>query len=582
MSRIPQNFIDDLLARVDIVEIIDSRVQLKKKGKEFSACCPFHNEKTPSFTVSPDKQFYHCFGCGAHGTALGFLMEYEHLSFVEAIESLAQSLGLEVPYETSDMPKGQTSKTDKDTLFAILNSANLFFQNQLKTHPAKSQAVDYLKNRGVSGKIAKEFQIGFAPDSWDALYKELASNEQSSKTLLKLGLLRKSDSGKVYDYFRSRILFPIHDYLGRVIGFGGRILGAGEPKYLNSPETLLFHKGKELYGLYQARPALKQQDAVIVVEGYMDVVALQQYGIGHVVATLGTAATREHMTRLFRMVKKIIFCFDGDRAGKDAAIKAMHTVLPLIREARAANFMFLPEGEDPDSFVRDKGKTGFLACTDEALNLDDFIFKYAAEKSRPDSISGKAGFIEKLKPIIRQLAPGIYRDMLVQRLASMVNMPEERVESYIFSIKKSAEVKVAPVENKFAGPRRHNLVHRAIAYLLEDPKLGKELDAIGEFADSQNPEIKLLLKLINVTKTEGINSAALYERLLQEDIIAKNKNKILDEKNMLRGDLAGGFLDTISNIRRQIRKNQLTNKVNTVKSGQELNELISKKAESET
>jgi len=564
VSRIPKSFIDDLISRADIVEIIDTRVSLKKKAKEFVACCPFHNEKTPSFTVSPDKQFYHCFGCGKHGTALGFLMDYENLSYVEAIESLAQSLGLEVPSEQKDF--GEKKQPAKEDLFAILQAANNFFKKQLYSHPQKDLVVTYLKNRGLSGKIAKKFQLGFAPDSWDSLAKALAAD---AKILLKLGLLRKSDSGRVYDYFRSRVQFPIHDYMGRIIGFGGRIIGDGEPKYLNSPESVLFHKGQELYGLYQARPALKKHDAAIIVEGYMDVAALHQHGVEHTVAALGTAVSKDHLTRLYRIVKNIIFCFDGDQAGKGAAIKAMRNILPLIREGRSASFMFLPQGEDPDSYIRTHGEDKFLNAAADSTSLEDFIFELAAEKSLPDSANGRELFMQYVKPLIQQLAPGIYRESLIQRLAPIVNLPDDRVRSFIFPIKGSKMT----VRSKGA-----NLAHRAIAFLLEEPKLAFAFEDFGVLQNSKVPEIKLLLDMLDTILKDNLQPAQLYERYVKDERFANDKNKIINEQNMLTGvDLQKGFLEAMANLKRQIAKNQLAQRVSTANSGAEINELINKK-----
>ncbi len=578
MSRIPQNFIDDLLLRADIVEVIDARVPLKKKGREFTACCPFHSEKTPSFTVSPDKQFYHCFGCGEHGTAIGFLMNYENLSYVEAIESIAQGLGLDVPRENNPQGGNQPPKADKDKLYDILEKANRWYQTQLKRHVDARLAVDYLKNRGLSGQMAKKFQIGLAPDSWDGLLKALASNDEKTKMMIKLGLLRKNDAGKVYDYFRGRIQFPIHDYMGRVIGFGGRILGDGEPKYLNSPETPLFHKGKELYGLYQARQAMKALDAVIVVEGYMDVVALHQYEVENVVATLGTATTQDHLARLFRIVKKVIFCFDGDRAGKDAAGKAMNNILPLIRENRFASFMFLPQGEDPDSYIRENGKDSFDKSIENATSLEDFMFDYAHKKSVPDSESGKAGFVTALKPLIRQLPAGIYQNMLIQRLAKLVNMSDDKVERYIFSVKATPKSRIrANDQARFTSPKANNLVHRAIGLLLEKPQLVHEIDNINTLRSSKNKQVELLVNMLDATLQDNLSSVALYERFSQNEQFAENANRINKEQFMLRGDLTKGLVDALNGIKQQIKINQSRQQANTASSGADINALIKNK-----
>ncbi|MEK6771534.1 MAG: DNA primase, partial [Pseudomonadota bacterium] len=349
-GRIPREFIDELLNRVDIVEVIDARVPLKKAGKDYKACCPFHDEKTPSFTVSQTKQFYHCFGCGKNGSAIGFLMDYENLSFPEAVTDLAQRVGLTVPTEASG-----TAAPDSGShaLLDLLNEAGRFYRNQLRSHPSAGKAIDYLKGRGLSGEITQSFGIGYAPEGWDNLTKVLGKDDPTRDQLVAAGLAAKKEGGGYYDRFRNRVIFPIHDHRGRIVGFGGRVMDPkDEPKYLNSPETALFHKGRELYGLFRARDAIKKSGRVLVVEGYMDVVALAQHGIDYAVATLGTAATRDHLDRLYRHAPEVVFCFDGDRAGREAAWRALETTLPLLHEGRQASFLFLPEGEDPDTLVR--------------------------------------------------------------------------------------------------------------------------------------------------------------------------------------------------------------------------------------
>ncbi len=363
-GAIPQHFIDELLSRADIVEIIGRRVPLKKAGREFQACCPFHNEKTPSFTVSPTKQFYHCFGCGAHGSALSFMMEYDRLSFPEAVEELATSMGLEVPREA-----GFAQGPDHRPLFDILERAAAYFAQQLRQHAQAAQAVEYLRGRGVSGEVAADFRLGYAPPGWDNLLQALGGGDDSRIRLLReAGLITEQD-GKRYDRLRDRIIFPIRDTRGRVVGFGGRLLGDGKPKYLNSPETPVFHKGRELYGLFEARQADANPARLLVVEGYMDVVALAQFGISNAVATLGTATTSDHLEKLYRATPELVFCFDGDRAGRDAAWKALQTALPLMREGRQARFLFLPDGDDPDSMVRRIGQEAMQAEIGDALPL---------------------------------------------------------------------------------------------------------------------------------------------------------------------------------------------------------------------
>ena len=363
MARIPDAFIDDLLARTDIVELIGSRVPLKRQGREYSARCPFHDERSPSFTVSPTKQFYHCFGCGAHGTAIAFLMNYERLEFLDAVEELAKRVGIEVPRET----RQRNASGDAVDLYASLDAAAQFFRRQLEASPA---ARDYLSQRGVDASNRTRFGIGYAPDSWDALKNALGTDERRLRLLESAGLFSKGDGGRVYDKFRKRIMFPIHDRRGRVIAFGGRVTDKDDsPKYLNSPETSLFHKGRELYGLWQVRQAHSKIERLIVVEGYMDVVALFQYGVTQAVATLGTATTPDHAELLFRNAADVVFCFDGDKAGRGAAWKALESALPRMRDGRQAFFLFLPEGEDPDTIVRKVGAAGFEARLRHATPL---------------------------------------------------------------------------------------------------------------------------------------------------------------------------------------------------------------------
>ncbi|MFP4181655.1 MAG: DNA primase, partial [Thiohalospira sp.] len=355
-GRIPQNFIDDLVSRTDIVEVIGERVPLKRKGREYAACCPFHDERTPSFYVSPEKQFYHCFGCGAHGTALGFLMDYGHLSFPEAVEDLAGRLGLDVPREGDD---GRPPAPDRTPLYETLAAAADYYRAMLRRHDQARRAADYLKGRGVSGATARDYGLGFAPPGWRNLLPALGGGEETRKRLVEAGLLIERDDGGVHDRFRDRVIFPIHDHRGRPIAFGGRILGDGEPKYLNSPESPVFHKGRELYGLYEARRALRRLDRLLVVEGYMDVIALAGAGVHHAVATLGTATTADHLDRAFRLTGEVVFCFDGDRAGREAAWRALENALPVLRDGRSVRFLFLPEGEDPDTLVRREGGAAF-------------------------------------------------------------------------------------------------------------------------------------------------------------------------------------------------------------------------------
>ena len=409
---IPQDFIDDLIARADIVEVVGRRVQLKKAGREFKACCPFHGEKTPSFTVSPGKGFYHCFGCGAHGTAIGFLMEHDHMSFVEAIESLAASMGVDVPRSESDKPARRY-----DELFSLLDTISRHWQDCLKDSPT---AVEYVKNRGIDGSTAKRFGVGYAPDGWSNVLDKFGKSSEAAQRLLATGMIIEKDNGKHYDRFRDRIMFPIRDARGRTIGFGGRTLGDGEPKYLNSPETVLFHKGRELYGLYEARQALRHIAQLVVVEGYMDTVALARHGIDFAVATLGTATTSDHLNRLFRLTENVCFAFDGDPAGRKAAWRALENALPQIREGRQIRFVFLPDGQDPDSFVNEHGADAFVAALDEGPALSEFLIQELASQVDMETVDGRARLAELARPLVNRIPAGVYRELLIESLATAV------------------------------------------------------------------------------------------------------------------------------------------------------------------
>jgi DNA primase len=413
MGRIPQSFINDLLNRVDIVDVVDARVTLRKAGKNYQALCPFHNEKTPSFSVSPDKQFYHCFGCGVSGTALTFLMEFDRMEFVEAVETLARMAGVEVPREQSGPPP-----KDHSDLYDVLGQAERFYRQELRNAP---DAVAYLKNRGLSGEVARDFGIGYAPDAWDGVRKALA--DVSEARLLEAGLLIRNDNGRVYDRFRGRVMFPIRDTRGRIIGFGGRILGGdGGPKYLNSPETEVFHKGRELYGLYEARRALRRLDRLLVVEGYMDVVALAQAGIANAVATLGTATTPEHFHKLYRYSEEVVCCFDGDNAGRQAAWRALESALPVLKDGRQLRFMFLPEGEDPDTLVRARGKGAFLELASHAEPAIEYLFAQLSEGLDLGSLDHRARLASLAMPHIEKVPDGILRRLMSQRLSALTGL----------------------------------------------------------------------------------------------------------------------------------------------------------------
>ncbi|MEQ9510892.1 MAG: DNA primase, partial [Alloalcanivorax xenomutans] len=389
---IPEHFIQDLLARIDIVPLIDARVPLKKTGRNYSACCPFHQEKTPSFTVSPDKQFYYCFGCGASGDALRFVMEYDHLSFPEAVEQLAGRAGVDIPREEHhDSREEKARRSRLQTLYDLLARAERYYRQQLKSAPDRQKAVAYLKGRGLSGEIAAQYGLGFAPPGFDNLMTGLSLDQAGLEQALTAGLLvRREDTGRVYDKFRDRIQFPIRDARGRTIGFGGRVLGDGKPKYLNSPETPVFHKGRELYGLWEWRRSRDRSDRLYVVEGYMDVIALAQHGVPNVVATLGTATSPEHCQTLFRQVNEVVFCFDGDNAGRRAAWRALESALPSLDDGKQARFLFLPDGEDPDTLVRAQGPETRQALTEKAVPLSSALFGRQSERLDRNTEDGRA------------------------------------------------------------------------------------------------------------------------------------------------------------------------------------------------
>ncbi|WP_028695727.1 DNA primase [Pseudomonas cremoricolorata] len=426
---IPQSFIDDLLNRTDIVDVVSSRVQLKKTGKNLSACCPFHKEKSPSFTVSPDKQFYYCFGCGAGGNALGFIMDHDNLDFPQAVEELARAAGMEVPREDSRRGHKPRQPTDSP-LYPLLAAAGEFYRQALRSHPTRKAAVEYLKGRGLSGEIARDFGLGFAPPGWDNLLKHLGADPLQHKVMVDAGLLiENAETGKRYDRFRDRVIFPIRDSRGRVIAFGGRVLGDDKPKYLNSPETPVFHKGQELYGLFEARKHNRNLDEIIVVEGYMDVIALAQQGLRNAVATLGTATSEEHLKRLFRVVPSVLFCFDGDQAGRKAAWRALESALPSLQDGRRARFLFLPEGEDPDSLVRAEGTDAFHARINQhAQPLADYFFEQLSNEADPRSLEGKAHMATLAAPLIEQVPGANLRQLMRNRLREITGLDPQQVE----------------------------------------------------------------------------------------------------------------------------------------------------------
>ena len=546
-GRIPKPFIDELIARADIAEIIAARVELKRAGREFKALCPFHGEKTPSFTISPEKGFFHCFGCGAHGTALGFLMDYENLSFVEAVEALAEIVGLEVPREAGPAePRERYAE-----LFAVLAEADQIFRQRLKESPA---AIDYLKFRGIDGPTAARFSMGFAPDAWDTLRSALGGSDEG-QLLLQAGLLIENENGRRYDRFRNRIMFPIRDHRGRIIGFGGRALGDGEPKYLNSPETPVFHKGQALYGLYEARQSRTNLNRLVVVEGYLDVASLAQHGIPYAVATQGTATTKDHVLKLTRLASRVVFCFDGDRAGRAAAWRAMETVLPHARGNAEFSFLFLPDGEDPDSLVRQEGAGAFEQRLDQADSLATFLVKELAAQVDSRTVDGRARLAELARPLVARVPEGVYRDLLLEALAESVGLSPPRLAQLLargVAGQSQAEGTKPAQTVTLAG--RSGLIRQAISLVLHYPTTAQQVDP-ASLTGIDQPGAGLLRGLLETAQENPkITSAGLLERF-RDDAEGRHLGKLMsrppqDDAEMAAQILADGVARIVSGYRR--------------------------------
>ncbi|HSX59525.1 MAG TPA: DNA primase [Tahibacter sp.] len=532
-GRIPESFIDELLARVDIVDVIQERVPLKKAGRDWSARCPFHDERSPSFTVSPHKQFYHCFGCGAHGSAIKFLMEYDRLEFPDAIEELAGRIGLKVPYEGGRAPGPQAS--DTADLYTVLEQAARYYQQALNQN---ATARSYFENRGLDATTLATFGLGYAPDAFDGLRSALGTNSQRIALLEKAGMLIRGDRG-AYDRFRDRVMFPIQDRRGRIIAFGGRVLTKGDgPKYLNSPETPLFHKGRELFALWQVRQAQQKISRILVVEGYMDVIALHQFGLPEAVATLGTATTREHAEILFRNCADVYFCFDGDRAGRQAAWRAAESVLPRMRDGRQAHFLFLPDGEDPDTLIRQEGRDGFEQRLVAATPLSEFFFAHQESGTDLRSADGRARLAERCKELIGSIPEGAFRDRMQEMLTDKTairwslsaslspqmregveEMLDERVALLRGDTAKHSDPKLSPALPVQATDAQRSVVRYAVALLLQHPGFIESVPSPPYvFVELRKPGVALLIELLDFCRTRGAtNTAAILQHFEQRD-----------------------------------------------------------------
>ena len=618
---IPQSFIDDLLNRTDIVDVVSSRVQLKKAGKNYTACCPFHKEKTPSFSVSPDKQFYYCFGCGAGGNALGFLMDHDNLDFPQAVEDLAKAAGMEVPREESGRPHKPRQPTDSP-LYPLLTAAADFYRQALKSHPQRKAAVDYLKGRGLTGEIARDFGLGFAPPGWDNLYKHLSNDTLQQKAMIDAGLLvENAETGKRYDRFRDRVMFPIRDSRGRIIAFGGRVLGDDKPKYLNSPETPVFHKGQELYGLFEARKNNRNLDEIIVVEGYMDVIALAQQGLRNAVATLGTATSEEHLKRLFRVVPSVLFCFDGDQAGRNAAWRALEATLSSLQDGRRARFLFLPEGEDPDTLVRSEGTDAFRARINQhAQPLADYFFQQLTEETDPRSLEGRAHMATLAAPLIDKVPGANLRNLMRQHLSEITGLNSEAVsqlaqsapppsqpaydpgidydampdysdfqqpDTYLpqqeWTPKKSGaggkkwENKPWDKKGKRGGEREQAWIPvgvepptlTALRTLLHHPQLAKKVEDAGHFAAEDQTNNQLLIALVEaVQKNPKLSSIQLLSRWHGTEQ-GRLLQRLLEKEWLIDADnLEQQFFDTITSLSARQRERNLEQLLRKARQGE--------------
>ncbi|MGZ4960428.1 MAG: DNA primase [Methylomonas sp.] len=559
-GRIPRQFIDDLLVRVDIVDLIDSHVPLKKTGSNFVARCPFHAEKTPSFSVSRNRQTYHCFGCGASGNAISFLMDFSHLGFVEAVEDLASFVGVEVPRELSDK-NDFVAKPDSSSIYAVLDGVAAFYAEQLRSQEGKG-AVEYLKSRGVSGEVARNFSLGYAPNRWDAL---LAHFDQ--KSLIDAGMLVVKDDGKVYDRFRGRLMFPIRDRRKRVVGFGGRVLDDSLPKYINSPETAVFSKGKEVYGLFELLEQNARPAQILVVEGYMDVIALAQFGIFNAVAALGTATSKVHLDLLFRFTSELVFCFDGDNAGRQAAWKAVEAAMPSLRDGRQIKIMLLPQGQDPDTLVREEGLAGFKERIDAAHVLSDYFFDHVGSRLNLATMEGRSQLLAAAKPQLEKMPQGFFREMMFSRLRDLSG-------AKLLDVAGNATTLASGFAGKTKSPRpvlKSNLMRRVLSLLIQYPYLAKWIEQrdvlIGDASFAGMDMLQDVLRVIAEKKPE--NSAVLLEAY-RDSPHEKVVNALSSLQMESGADVEGEFCGALNQLLRQAKESRMDALIEKVKRGEVL------------
>ena len=552
-ERIPQDFIDDLIERADVSEVIGKRVEIKKAGKEYKACCPFHNEKTPSFTVSPEKGFYHCFGCGAHGTALGFLMDYERLTFVEAIEELAKMVGIPVPKTKED----RVVNKENNDLKSLLSRVSKHYEKNLKE---STIAIEYFKSRGIDGKTARHYALGFAIKSYDDILKNFGKTDKDRKQLLACGLLTEKDDGGYFDKFRNRVMFPIRNNRGEVVGFGGRVIADEEPKYLNSPGTVLFKKGELLYGLFESKKSIAESNSAIIVEGYTDVIGLYQFGVGNSLATLGTATTGNHINKIFRISDQIIFCFDGDEPGRKAAEKAMKLCLPLVRKNKEAYFLIL-EDEDPDEFIRKHGHKQFEARLATAQSTDEFLINICNKTSDINTVKGKANAIENAMALVNTIQDGIYKDLMVEKIASEYNLTLEKLVNYVPSQKITKKASRTNTQrNKPAYLKnRPSLINQAIRILLHKPELGKIVDLNNQFKHLDQKGVNVLKEIIQLIHAkDSIKLATIIEHFQDQKLQRYLSQLAMDEGLINKNEMLSEFNDITQRLNIQDLRKELT------------------------